>query len=687
MGEFAPDDQYVGAGNDTPVEAAAPAVAAKPYLSNAAAEVDIDFDFTEGFEAAIAEATEEDPEPDVASEADEAGEEAELTAGAEAAPVTADVRDDDLDIAAEFDAAMADIDMDFTPVTDAVQAPAADAVSEVADAISEAADAGSEKEAVAAVQGVEDDAGEMELRLLEGEDLHLDGNEFHVEADELHAEEDELHLDEEELQLDDSRHVEEDQPRVEADELSFDDVDFGDALDATAPAPGAVELEEPELSFDDVDFGNELDAAAPAVEEPELSFDDVDFGDELHAVADGAVELEEPEPSLDDIDFGEGSKPQPPPPAPVLKKPMKQYAVCRPSLGRMHSHGMSRPNRNGMSWLNGKFPRWMPPPRNIVSANRTTPQGLPISTWKMNSTPCWATMRRPRPRLPMFPLTESRNEADAGSTAVEEPFDDMDWGQHDKLEAAAAPELVEDELPEEVYAEDDASEEYVTPEEYVEDDLPEIDAQSFDADMSAAMEVDDGYESAASQPAATKPYEAPVFERSVFDTVVTPKFDAGRASDTFGYRPDDAAARYHADTASMATERLSPPRDADIGARQPERYASPHRDPVVRGDPLKEDPLDVIAALTAKYSKPLPSAPLGRVGNATAPTVAAMPVPPRQLAEIQDDGDGEIDFGTAFDDAPEVETVEVADRAVALPDDLDIPELADDEGSSAGVGI
>ena len=39
---------------------------------------------------------------------------------------------------------------------------------------------------------------------------------------------------------------------------------------------------------------------------------------------------------------------------------------------------------------------------------------------------------------------------------------------------------------------------------------------------------------------------------------------------------------------------------------------SPHRDPVVRGNPLKEDPLDVITALAAKYSKKEPVTPYGR---------------------------------------------------------------------------
>ena len=41
--------------------------------------------------------------------------------------------------------------------------------------------------------------------------------------------------------------------------------------------------------------------------------------------------------------------------------------------------------------------------------------------------------------------------------------------------------------------------------------------------------------------------------------------------------------------------------------------------------------------------------------------------------------DEDIDISAAFEEQPDVETVEVADRAVALADDLDIPELAEEE--------
>ncbi len=180
--------------------------------------------------------------------------------------------------------------------------------------------------------------------------------------------------------------------------------------------------------------------------------------------------------------------------------------------------------------------------------------------------------------------------------------------------------------------------------------------------MSASIEVDDGYRETAY--AAPQPAVGPQpFDVDALVAETTRRLDAVRAApDPYKYRAADAAANPGADDAARQSE-----------------WSSPHRDPVVRGDPLKEDPLDVIAALAEKYSKPLPQATYGRA-NTVAPPAPPAPTPPRQLAEVQDDAVDEIDFRAAFDDAaPEVETVEVADRAVAIADDLDIPELAPDE--------
>jgi hypothetical protein len=53
----------------------------------------------------------------------------------------------------------------------------------------------------------------------------------------------------------------------------------------------------------------------------------------------------------------------------------------------------------------------------------------------------------------------------------------------------------------------------------------------------------------------------------------------------------------------------------------------------------------------------------------------------RESAPFADDAaaDEDIDISSAFEEQPEVETVEVADQAVALADDLDIPELVEED--------
>jgi hypothetical protein len=121
--------------------------------------------------------------------------------------------------------------------------------------------------------------------------------------------------------------------------------------------------------------------------------------------------------------------------------------------------------------------------------------------------------------------------------------------------------------------------------------------------------------------------------------------------------------------------------DRDFGARPYEvaprqssmDQASPHRDPVVRGNPLKEDPLDVITQLAAKYSKKEPITSYGRdIGLATGTASAYS-----EAERVEDDF--EFDLPDTFEAHPEVETVEVADQAIALADDLDIPELPEDE--------
>jgi hypothetical protein len=104
----------------------------------------------------------------------------------------------------------------------------------------------------------------------------------------------------------------------------------------------------------------------------------------------------------------------------------------------------------------------------------------------------------------------------------------------------------------------------------------------------------------------------------------------------------------------------------------PDRF-SPHRDPVVRGDPMKEDPLDIITQLAEKYSRKEPETPYGRAMSIAKGTASAYHEVP------ENEVDGDIDISDAFEEPPEVETIEVGDQAIALADDLDIPELPEEE--------
>lgn len=111
--------------------------------------------------------------------------------------------------------------------------------------------------------------------------------------------------------------------------------------------------------------------------------------------------------------------------------------------------------------------------------------------------------------------------------------------------------------------------------------------------------------------------------------------------------------------------------DVDYHAGEPEQS------PAAPAVEHKEDPLDVIAALTAKYSTPLPST-YSRSNQVAQPAPEPEPAPRQEAYEGGEEDHAEIE-ATAFDGAPEIETIEVHDKAVALADDLDIPELAYEE--------
>jgi hypothetical protein len=123
--------------------------------------------------------------------------------------------------------------------------------------------------------------------------------------------------------------------------------------------------------------------------------------------------------------------------------------------------------------------------------------------------------------------------------------------------------------------------------------------------------------------------------------------------------------------AGIAARPGEPPR-ATAGVA-PRPAASPHRDPVVRADPMKEDPLNKITQLTEEYSR-RDGGSSRAAGAAAGAAASAAYYPEDEIA-----GQLEEDFADAFDGQPEIETIEVSDKAVALADDFEIPELPEED--------
>ena len=99
--------------------------------------------------------------------------------------------------------------------------------------------------------------------------------------------------------------------------------------------------------------------------------------------------------------------------------------------------------------------------------------------------------------------------------------------------------------------------------------------------------------------------------------------------------------------------------------------------PVENVAPARQDPLDAITALAAQYAAPTVTS-YSRANNVAAPPFAS----PTRIEKVAEDDIGDIDFEfspAAFDEMPDIETVDVSDQAVALADDLDIPEFIFEE--------
>ncbi|MCX7303280.1 MAG: hypothetical protein NTV73_02920, partial [Hyphomicrobiales bacterium] len=215
--------------------------------------------------------------------------------------------------------------------------------------------------------------------------------------------------------------------------------------------------------------------------------------------------------------------------------------------------------------------------------------------------------------------------------------DNLSWEFEDAFAAEAAENLAEPEAEEAQYGAGG----YEPEEAY---------APSFDEEEpSHPIDLDAAFDQLAAELRPADP-EPPYRDALASAAIGAGAYAASRSDYDFGQRPYVPA-----------------PRQAAI------TEASPHRDPVVRGNPLKEDPLDIITQRAEKYSRKDPITPYGRdIGLATGTASGYSEADGRE-------DDFEFDLADTFEAHPEVETVEVADRAIALADDLDIPELPEDE--------
>lgn len=539
---------------------------------------------------------------------------------------------------ADLDAAMADIDMDFGD---------AFAVEPV-----EAAPAGESPEiAEAAAEATDDD-----LHLFDEADFRLEeeaAEEPAVEATpEPEIDESAIDFSEDEFRLEDAHPVEEppvteEAPSVTeqaaepaADDFSFDDIDFAAEEFSAEPEAAEYEAQEPVAAEASSD-------AEPVAEEPR------------HAEAPA---LPSEPPKFEFVVPRYEPRKLPVSPMDIAAEEYRQReAAAQPA----------EPAFNLEDELNALL-------GNIRSGQAATSNApLPVSP----------AAEAPQPEQPL-PAYEASRQAPyeppsfraEPSHYAPEPIsfdppahpadieDDLSWDLDDAFAAEAPEPAVND-----AYEAEDRYDAYADaglPEDFYDGPQQPEDlyAQAPEADDLASLDFDDlSFEPVTEEPPSTTRYgQAAAGAAASF----------GSAPASFGSAP---ASRPFGTAASPGLSDLPRAPAGDWSAERSQQaaadaYFNPHRDPVVRGNPLKEDPLDVITQLAEKYSRKEPVTPYGR-----AMGVARGGLPFAEDPAADQGADEDIDISSAFDEQPEVETIEVSDQAVALADDLDIPELPPEE--------
>ncbi|MEP9386993.1 SPOR domain-containing protein [Mesorhizobium sp. KR9-304] len=619
---------------------AAPAEAEVPLEADATAEPEAEFDLDFGLTEEDVRALDAETVQPAAAAPEDGDVEAEFDLGlteddvraldavafrpaapVEAAPAVDAGFDDGQDFGADFAAAMADVDMEFS-----ADAPAPEQVETAADEADRTIRSESVQHEFVQDKAIQDkaDDGEADLHLFDEDDFRLVEEEaeppVEPESGQSTLDESSLGFSEDELRLDDAQPAEE----PAADEFAFDDVDFAADLVADAAPEEALEATPTEAGFADRGAPGSpppFELSVPRYEPRKLPISPMDLAADEYRQRETAAAPAGPEFNLED--------------------------ELNALLGNIKAS-------------------------QAAAAAEMTPAAEPVAASAVYRPP----IASPGPSADSEAFLAERMAEISGFDAPASPADipdDLSWELDD---AFAAEATAEDDR-----AEDGEANEYAAPEyseyragEYGTHEYRVQDEQPYDARY-------DPYSAAAQPEAYAEDFESEEEPASAdFDEAYDQPAEDDRRERPSTYYGDAlagtaigaAASRFDSGFASRQPLASAWPPEPVAGRPQgaASEPFSPHRDPVVRGNPMKEDPLDIITALAAKYSKKEPVTPYGR-----AMSVAAGAAPYTDDAQ-QDEN---IDISAAFDEHPDVETVEVADQAVALADDLDIPELAEEE--------
>ncbi|HEY6632470.1 MAG TPA: SPOR domain-containing protein [Rhizobiaceae bacterium] len=664
LGEFAVEDEMPTA--EASYEAAAPVAEAStaeaPFVPEAAA-AELDFDFAADFDAAMAAS--DDPELPAEPEAEF---DLALTEDDMAALDAVADQPPQAEVVQPARQAEADTDFDFGFTTDDIQALDAEAFAPAAveaPLVAQADDAGFD----AAMADIDMDFGDAFAAESRETAPINDAVEAKLDIVATEPSDDDLHLfDEADFRLEDepSRQVAaaaeaEPQPEIDESAFSFDD-DFH--LDEARPVEDqAADQAADEFSFDETDltlqefpaeaeFAAGREAAEPMPVDAESS---ADFEPDVEMPEAVAAPVPSEPPSFELSAPRYEPRRLPTSPMDIAAEEFRQReAAATPVV----------PDFNLEDELNALLGNI----RSNPAASAPTP--LPVSppvVMQPDQFPPYEAGQSDYEPLRFRPEQTSVQPEPASFDPPVDPADiedDLKWDLDDVFAPGATPESADDEHSA-TYAEEGQYDTYAHGEHR--DDAYAEAGEPADAHTHSPEAEDDlaalDFHDLEFEPAHEEP-------RSTSYGYAAAGVAAGAAASSLG----SVFPSRSFETAAQARVSDLPRAPGGHFAELPQAAAtddtfSPHRDPVVRGNPLKEDPLDIINQLAEKYSKKEPVTPYGRAMGVARGTVPF-------AAEAVEDQD--IDISSAFEEQPDVETIEVADQAVALADDLDIPELAEE---------